>query len=180
MGGFGILPGLSLLQPALMLAMGASAGDSAMQWVRVIVVLTIMLGCARPGRTEWVIHSSVDRMTEKTVRHAALAAKAEDQGVSAALEMSCHERRRWFHIRLSRPMTRGELGASLRIDEGKVEPRFLHVFSDPYRIPLIQAPPFDLVGKKRFRVQLFVRRGSPLFFDFDLSGIAAAAKSITC
>jgi hypothetical protein len=68
----------------------------------------------------------------------------------------------------------------MRVDERKVRPGMLHVFSDPYRIAFIAAPPFDLWGRKRFRVQVFPTGGPVLFYDFDLTGIGKAISALGC
>jgi hypothetical protein len=145
-----------------------------------LAAVVVLLCLPGPVAAEWRIQSATSRIADKQVKYAEVPARAADQGVDATLELTCNERQRWYAVRLSRSLSRGEIGASLRIDEGKVEPRFLRVFSDPNRIPIIQAPPFDLISNKRFRVELHLNGGPVLFYDFDITGVAAAAKAIAC
>lgn len=122
-------------------------------------------------------------MTEKTVKYATLSAKAADRGISAKLELTCGglDDGRAFALRLSAPMTPGRMSANLRVDDRKVRPlASLRTFSDPYRLPFITAPNYDLWGFKRFRIQLFPAGSPELFYDFDLTGIDKAISALPC
>jgi hypothetical protein len=62
---------------------------------------------AKQGQST-TIESFTDRMADNLVKYAALPAKAEDGGISGALEMSCLEGKRLFALKLSVPLTRGK------------------------------------------------------------------------
>lgn len=130
--------------------------------------------------TGWNVESLHDRITDRSIKFAELPAKSSDNGVVANLEMTCHGRERRFRIALSAELTPGEIAASLRVDDGKVQKQILHVYSDPHRIPIIQAPPFDLIRNNRIRIELSPYGSGPLFYDFDLTGIRSTAKAIGC
>jgi hypothetical protein len=145
-----------------------------------LVSAACVVVAASAASGEWKVESFKDRMTDQVTKYATLAAKAEDQGISAVLELACLPSQRLFQVKLSVPLTRGEIGANLRVDEGAVRPIFLHVFSDLHRISILGAPPFDLVGHKRFRITLLPTGGPQLFYDFDLAGVDATAKTVPC
>lgn len=151
-----------------------------MKYRGTLCAVTVAAVIALPANAEWNVQAFKDKMTDKPVKYAVLQAKAPESGVSAALEISCMADQRLFQLKLSSPLSRGQIGVNMRVDERKVMPRILNVFSDPYRIAFIAAPPFDLWGRKRFRVQLFPTGGPVLFYDFDLTGIDKAISAIAC
>ncbi|MGY3449779.1 hypothetical protein [Bradyrhizobium sp. USDA 4353] len=139
-----------------------------------------VVAAASPTRAEWGVRTYRDKMTDKTGKYAVLQAKASDRGIAAALEIDCMAGHRPFHLKLSSPLTRGKVSLNMRVDERKVRPIILNVLSDPHQIAFITAPPFDLWGRKRFRVQVFPAGGPVLFYDFDLTGIEKAISGLDC
>lgn len=133
-----------------------------------------------PASAEWHIETLRDRLNDRDVNVATVAAKASDHGITAQLEMICGSGNTYYHMVLSAKMTRGKIGASYRIDERSQRSHFLEVFSDPYRISISEYPPFTLAGAKRFRIELEPTGGPVLFYDFDISGVDHAIKSVRC
>lgn len=129
---------------------------------------------------EWHIETLRDRLNDRDVNVATVAAKAPDHGITAQLEMTCSGDSTYYHVVLSAKMTRGKIGASYRIDERRQRSHFLDVFSDPYRISIIEYPPFTLARAKRFRIELEPNGGPVLFYDFDISGVDHAIKIVQC
>lgn len=145
-------------------------------------LVATLVGCST-AQAEWSVQTRTDRISEKAVRWATLDAKAIDHGVTASLQLSCDglDGARLFTVRFSSPFSRGTVPARLRIDENKVRTLLsLRTFGDPHRIPIITAPPYDLWGRKRFRIQVNPRGGPDLFFDFDLTGISKAIAALPC
>ncbi|ABE62815.1 hypothetical protein Nham_2017 [Nitrobacter hamburgensis X14] len=146
-----------------------------------LLVLALAASITTPAFAEWRVDQFKDQMTDKLIKVPTLAAKSLDHGVSAAIEISCLQGDRLFTIWLSSGLSRGRLSGRLRTDNNRVIPSsFLKVFSDPHRIPIITVPPYDLWGRKRFRVELFPTGSSSLFFDFDLIGIDKAIAALPC
>jgi hypothetical protein len=146
-------------------------------------VVGVAIVFATPAFADWQVHSSKDRMTEKSVKYATLSAKAPDHGVSASIELTCDgmDGRRSFTVKLSERMTRGYITGKVRLDEHKVRQlASLRTYADPYRIPLITAPPYDMWGHKRFRIELFPTGSASLFYDFDLTGIDKTISVLPC
>lgn len=128
----------------------------------------------------WQVQTANDRMTDKQVKFATLDAKVSDRGIPATMALWCEKGQRSFTVHVGMHLTRGRLSAAYRVDEGEVMPRFLYVLSDPNRIHILTAPPFDLLGKKRFRVTLMPSGSRQYFYDFDLTGLDEASKAIRC
>lgn len=151
-----------------------------MKLERMFAAVAVAAVVVSPALAEWKVESFKDKMADKLVKYAVLQSKAPENGVFAALEISCMDEQRLFQLKLSSPLSRGRISVNMRVDERKVRPILLNVFSDPYRIAFITAPPFDLWGRKRFRIQVFPIGGPVLFYDFDLTGIDKAISPLAC
>jgi hypothetical protein len=135
---------------------------------------------AQAQASGWKISSFRDRMNDRDIKYAELAAKAPDHGLNAKLGLTCSKEMggRYFTLTLSNRIVGSRVGGSYRVDNEPEEMRFFSVFDG--RIGLIEAPPFDLITRKRFRVQLQIPRQPAHFYDFDLSDLPATAKAIGC
>jgi len=151
-------------------------------WIRRLLTASLLFNFAvTTVSAEWKVESVKDRMTDQKVSFAETRAKAEDAGVSARLLMVCDKGQRNFSLVLSSQFTRGRIGGEVRIDESGVSTPSIEVFADPSRAYIISAPRFDVPSSaKRLRVRLRPTGGSELFYDFDLTGIAAARRQIGC
>jgi len=145
---------------------------------RAVVIVASM--AATPAFADWQIHSTKNGVTDKIESYASLPAKASDHGITASLEISCLAGERLFSIVLSSSLIRGKVGARLQVDDRKVKPVYLRVFSDPHRLSILTAPHYDLVGRRRFRVEIFPPGNPSLFYEFDLKGLRAVIAPLSC
>lgn len=140
------------------------------------------LACA-PAAADWSITSYKDRLTDREVKTATIAAKARDHGVLGRLVINCLEDKLVGGLVLSIETTasfsRGRLGLSYRVDQREVEQRLMPVNSAGNGMSS-WAKPEELEGAKRIRVELSPARSPNLFFDFDLTGVDNAMKAIPC
>ena len=109
----------------------ANCSEDAMGFRAVVIVASM---AATPAFADWQIHSTKNGVTDKIESYASLPAKASDHGITASLEISCLAGERLFSIVLSSSLIRGKVGARLQVDDRKVKPVYLRVFSDPHRL----------------------------------------------
>jgi len=120
-------------------------------------------------------------MTGQQFKFATVDAKAPDHDILAQMRVSCMNGRQTVSAEMGAPFTRGEIGAVWRFDEGPQDMEMLKVYGDPSSIPMIgRVGLLEFLGKKRFRFQISSTGRQPLFWEFDISGLAKVLPMIKC
>jgi hypothetical protein len=142
-------------------------------------MIALLLVCA-PAAAAWKVDSVTDRMTDRQNRVASVPAKDPDHGIDARLRLACMNGAPMLSVDLGAQLTRGQIGAVLRLDDGQPRPVFLRVFANPQTVPLVGTAPAEFSGKKRFRLQLMPTGSQALFWEFDISGMGKVLPEIRC
>ena len=156
---------------------------------RCILIAAISTLMSVPAQARWKIKVSKDPMTDKEVRVAVLTAKMPSHGELAALRITCYKGRDLKgKLRYYRPVDivstaslfGGDVPIRLRFDDGPVKSGIAQAFPSNRHILhffFVETTP----EAKRFRIQIFPPgMGKAFFYEFDITGIHAAAKQVTC
>ena len=147
---------------------------------RALLFALILFASIAPASAEWRIETYRDRLNDRDLKFATVVAKAPDQGIVAKLEIVCRVNGQLDHrVVLSTKISSGEIGGAYRIDEKGPRADFFKVYDDN-TISIDEQPPLTLAGAKRYRVQLEPKNTPVLVFEFDLTGVDNAIKSLRC
>lgn len=146
------------------------------------VVMSLAMGSAG---ADWRVVSVRNQMTDREDKVASVSAKNSAGGVEARLQIECLDDRLvgglLVSIVLSAPLpAQFEIGVNYRIDERPVDPRVMRIGSSLRSVTIHGLSVDELRSAKRFRVELFPKGVSPLFFDFDVGGADKAIRAVPC
>jgi hypothetical protein len=133
-----------------------------------------------PASAEWRIETYRDQLNDRDLKFATVEAKAPDQGIVGKLEIVCRANGQLDHrVVLSTKISSGEIGGAYRIDDKATRTGSFKFYNDS-TISIDEEPPVPLAGAKNYRIQLELRNGPVLVFDFDVRGVDKAINSLRC
>jgi hypothetical protein len=137
-----------------------------------------------PAGAEWHVDKSKNRLSDRDQVIAWSDAAEPADGITAKLQVEClHDRLvgvRSVVLVFSEPMTPGQIGLSFRFDQGAIEHRLLPVGTDLRSVPLSGISADRFARSKRFRIAVHQRGAESRFYEFDLTGSAAAIGAVRC
>jgi hypothetical protein len=133
---------------------------------------------------EWRVDAVADRLMDRSVHIAWVAAKQPDHGVSARLQVECLDAPlvggRLGVLAISGRFSVGKVGLRYRFDDDPPETRILPVKPQSVTVLMHDADMDRLAAAKRFRIELSPSAGPALFYDFDVSGAGVAMRGVPC
>jgi hypothetical protein len=143
--------------------------------------LFVVLGASEAGAA-WKLGSVVDKMSDQKIVFATLQATGLSHGVSATLHLSCVKNIGVVAVAalLSQRMTQGRVAVTFRVDDKPAQTHGSVVGATSQDIPIRGFNAEFLKGAKRFRLQFQTFGAAELFYDFNVSGVDAALKTIDC
>lgn len=142
--------------------------------MRKFIPLLFLAACTTPAHADWQVQTFTDRMTDRQGTYALLSPRTG----AATLRVRCMNGNIYPDIVYPQRVAVYEVGASIRFDNGYVEPRITRL-SDGGRSLMLwttsQGEVATIRRSKRFRIQV----GSD-FSDFDLTGADAAIGKVKC
>jgi len=134
--------------------------------------LAILLSLAGAAAAEWQVDSTPIAWAD---------AAEPANGVSAKLQVECLQDRQIASLMLSEErLTPERIGLSFRFDLGPIEHRIVPVGTNLRSVTLLNVSSGRLAKGNRFRIVLHPAGGEPLFYEFNLTGSAAAIAAVRC
>jgi hypothetical protein len=132
--------------------------------------VAVFLTMTAPAAAGWKIDAAKDRMTDKNIKTAWVAAVDPASGAKARLEVSCFDDPLvgglFIQLRTNHRFSQGKMGLSYRVDDGPVENRYMRVTADGMAG---WGDARAVLKGKRVRVRLEPFNAKELVFDLFLT-----------